>query len=56
MKFWAGFVEGKIHVRTVDSGFGGWGNSFTEQPALFKTKDEARKEYEDVRHVEIKFL
>lgn len=54
MRFWAGFTDGKLHVRIVDSGFGGWGDSFTEQPAIFKKRDDARKEYEDVREVEIK--
>lgn len=54
MKYWGGFSEGKLHVRLVDSGFGGWGNSFRLQPAIFKTKAEARLEYEDVRPIEIK--
>ncbi len=51
MNFWGGFVEGKLDVRKTDSGFGGWGNSFTEQPAIFKSKEDAKREYEDVRPV-----
>lgn len=54
MKFWAGFCDGKLSVRKVDSGFAGWGNSFTDQPALFRFKPEAEREYEDVRQVEIR--
>lgn len=54
MKFWGGFSEGKLHCSLVDSGFGGWGNTFTMQPAIFSRRDDAKKQYEDVREVEIK--
>jgi len=51
IKMYGGFTKGKLHVRLVDSGFGGWGKSFTHQPALFLRKKDAQAEYEDVRTV-----
>lgn len=53
IKMYGGFVDGKLHVRLVDSGFGGWGKNFSHQPALFLRKADAQKEYQDVRPVSI---
>lgn len=53
MKVWGGFQGGKLDIRLVDSGFGGWGNSFTKAPAIFMSREDARREYQDVRPVEI---
>jgi hypothetical protein len=51
---WAGFSDGAIDIREVDTGFGGFGNETIPVPALFKSKAMARREYEDVRKVEIR--
>ena len=53
IKMWGGFYSGKLHVRLVDSGHGGWGRNFTHRPAIFLRKTDALREYEDVRELEI---
>lgn len=50
---WGGFTDDKLDVRKTDSGFGGWGNNFPEQPAIFMSRKDARREYEDVRPLRI---
>lgn len=56
MEFWAGFTDDKIHVRRVDTGFGGYGNKETSVPTLFASKADAEKEYRDVRLVEVRIV
>ncbi len=51
---WGGFVGGKLDWNANDTGFGGFGVGLVSMPALFKTRKEARREYQDVRRVEIR--
>ncbi len=53
MRMWAGFSDGKLHVRDIDTGFGGWQAGMTNAPAIFARRIDARREYEDVRPVVI---
>jgi hypothetical protein len=55
-QFWAGFVGDKIDKREVDTGFGGYGEGHTRVPMLFTNRTNARKEYVDVRKVEIRIV
>lgn len=51
-RFWGGFVNGKLDVTEVDTGWGGYGTGSTAKiAALFHTRKEARARYEDVRPV-----
>lgn len=54
-KLWAGFTEGKLDLRDMDTGWGGFGSGDGMRviPAIFTTKKAARQEYEDVRPVKI---
>ncbi|MES2030805.1 MAG: hypothetical protein V4477_16620 [Pseudomonadota bacterium] len=55
MRLWAGFVDGRIDTRDLDTGFGGFGRyGYRLMPAVFTSKRSAREQYEDVREVEIK--
>jgi hypothetical protein len=56
MQFWAGFSDDRIDTRYVDTGFGGKGVGETRMPMLFVTKADAKKQYEDVRKVEIRVI
>ena len=50
IKAWAGFSDGKLHiVRTNDGAGPEW-----LALAIFKRKSDARKQYEDVRPIEIR--
>ena len=51
-KMWGGYVGGHLDVLEVDCGFGGPGD-MTPMYAIFKTKKEALKRYEDVRSVTV---
>ena len=51
MKVYGGFVDDKLDWLQVDDGFGG--NSWRATPALFRTRQEARVQYQDVRRLEI---
>lgn len=51
--FWAGFYDGRIDVREVDDGWGGWGEGKVNMPALFRSGARAREEYAQVRKVKI---
>ena len=51
---WGGFSDGVLHINWVDTGFGGFGESMIEAPALFLSRKRARQEYEDVRRIEIR--
>jgi hypothetical protein len=56
IKAWGGFLDGKLHVREIDTGFGGYQTTgFIETHAIFRTRTEARKQYEDVRRVSLLF-
>jgi hypothetical protein len=53
-QFWGGFVDDKLDVREIDTGFGGWGrDGMRPSPALFLSKASARQQYEDVRRVNV---
>lgn len=52
-RYWAGFVGGKLDTLQSDTGFGGWGNNFHPMPAIFTSRDQARRQYQDVREVQI---
>lgn len=52
-QFWGGFVDGKLDVREIDTGFGGWGEGHSRAPALFLSRDLARKQYQVVRRVNV---
>jgi hypothetical protein len=50
--YWAGFVNGRLQVDTIDDGWGG--KNMRRTPALFTSRREARRQFHDVRRVEIK--
>lgn len=50
-KLWGGFTDGKIGLTLVDDFFDG--KNLRDTPAIFLTRTEARKQYKDVRQVEI---
>ena len=51
---WGGFTEGRLHLESMDDHFGG--RNERHVPALFLTRKEARKQFEDVRKVEIRLV
>jgi hypothetical protein len=54
---WGGFSDGKLDVNRVDTGWGGYGKGdMVEVVAIFATRREARKKYEDVRRVRISVI
>lgn len=48
--FWAGYVDGKPMVWDFNDGYGA---KDARGPAIYDTKAEARKRFEDVRRVKI---
>ena len=50
---WGGFTSDKLHADLVDMGFGGFGQSKQASLAVFLTRAEAKKQYQDVRKIEI---
>jgi hypothetical protein len=54
-RLWGGFCDNKLDIREMDTGFGGFGSGdgMRRLPAIFTSRKEARKEYEDVRPIEI---
>jgi hypothetical protein len=56
MQYWAGFVGDRLDTREVDTGFGGWGDHRVRSPAIFTSKEAARKEYQDVRKIEVRVV
>lgn len=49
-RMWGGFVMNDLHWQKVDDR---WGDGIHERtaPAIFRTRKEAREQYEDVREV-----
>jgi hypothetical protein len=48
---WGGFVNDRLGVRKVDDYWGG--SNVRDAFAIFRTKAEAREQYEDVRRIVI---
>ena len=55
-QFWAGIVNEKVDIRGVDNGFGGFGEAKHRAPALFTSRKEARRQYKEVRKVEVRIV
>jgi hypothetical protein len=55
-KVWGGFVDHRLHYRMVDTGFGGWGGRATMTLAIFTSRRDAKREYQDVRPIEVSEL
>lgn len=55
-KYWGGFCDGELDIREMDTGFCGFGNGegMCRMPAIFTSRKEARREYEDVRPIDIR--
>jgi hypothetical protein len=52
--WWGGFTGGQIAVWNVDDGWGGFtGSSNISMPCVYRTRQEARRRFEDVRKVYI---
>lgn len=51
---WGGFVKDRLDHQSTHTGFGGWGSTFIDVPAVFCKRKDARAEYQDVRRVEIR--
>lgn len=49
---WAGIVDGKIHVSDCPT-FDGYGDGRCNRPALFKSRKDARREYQKVTRVRV---
>lgn len=52
-RFWGGFVDGKIDIIEVDTGFGGFGHGTRKVPAIFARKIDAAEEYQEVRPIDL---
>ncbi len=52
-KFYGGFMNDKLDTTMVDTQWGDAGNGLVVVPAVFVSKAEAKKRYEDVRPVAI---
>lgn len=52
-RMWGGFCDGKLDIRDMDTGWGGFGSGdgMRKIPAIFTSRKAARREYEDVRPV-----
>lgn len=55
-QFWGGFIDDKLDTREIDTMFGGPGERTVRAPMLFTSRTEARKEYKDVRKVEVRVV
>lgn len=51
-RWWGGFVDGELALDRVKN-FGGHGDDYIRRPAIFSNKQEAQREYEDVRPLTI---
>lgn len=53
-KWWGGFVNGRLDSIQADAGWGGFGHGdLSGMPAVFKSRADARRKYQDVREVDI---
>jgi len=54
-QLWGGFVDGKLDITTMDTGFGGFGSGdgIRKIAAIFWSKKAAREEYQDVRPINL---
>lgn len=54
-RLWAGFCGGKIDIREIDTGWGGFGSGegLRKMPAIFTSRKAARQEYQDVRPISV---
>jgi hypothetical protein len=52
-RLWGGFCDGKLDIREMDTGWGGFGSGdgMRRMPAIFTSRKAARQEYEDVRPI-----
>jgi len=50
---YGGFCDGKLDWLSVDDGFGGDNINWRKTPALFRTRQEARVQYQDVRKIDL---
>lgn len=48
---WAGFQAGQLDYQHVDDGWGGSNHRWA--PALFRNRNDARRQYQDVRKVRV---
>lgn len=53
-QLWAGFVDGRVFLMEIDTGFGGFGAGKDRMQALFTSRRAARAQFKDVRRVEIR--
>lgn len=54
MTAWAGFSDGHLVWFEVDDGWGGFGTGRRRyEPQIFRTRKEAREQFQDVRKVRI---
>lgn len=58
VRLWGGFCDNTLSMSEVDTGFGGFGTGegTARMPAIFTSKAKARKQFEDVRAIEIREL
>ena len=56
VRAWGGFINNRLDRRVIDTGFGGWGKGLVLGRAIYNSKKAARKEYEDVRLIEVREL
>lgn len=57
-QLWAGFCDDSVDMRSMDTGFGGFGSGDGVRliPAIFSSRKAAREQYEDIRRIEIREL
>jgi hypothetical protein len=55
-RVWVGFQEGRPDYRMIDTGWGGWGEGGYRTIIVFTDKARARREYEDVRRMELRLI
>ena len=55
-RVWGGFVNGRLHITEIDTGFGGYGRTLDKTLAIFRSRVRAQRAYQDVRPMEISEL
>lgn len=53
-RMWVGYSDGRPAYTMIDTGFGGWGKGGYRTLAIFTDKARAKREYEDVRPMELR--